>query len=473
MEVIVIGAGIGGLTTTLLLAADGHQVTLVERDDAQPPAPADAWDDWDRRGVNQFRLPHFFQPRYRQILQSEVPALLTSLEDAGMLRFDLIGVIPEQLTGGQRQGDEDFVAITGRRSVLESVVAAYTEDSEGVTVRRGFPVAGLLTGPGAAGRVPHVIGVKGDNGDELRADLVIDATGRRSPLPRWLEQIGAQPPIEELEDCGFTYYGRHFRSEDGSTPALIGPPNQDYGSLSALTLPADNGSWSIVLVASARDAAMRGLRDVDRWTEVVRTLPLVAHWLDGIPLEDKVVTMSKIEDRHRQFSTAAGDPLATGVVAVADSWACTNPSLGRGASIGAAHALALRDLLRTSDAEEPDTFARSWNLATDQVVEPWYRSTLSFDRHRLNEVHANIEGESYDLADDPSWVIVKALFASSGKDPDCLRALLSFAGVLRTPEETFASDPGLLEKVMELGAEDSDEPRLGPDREQLLQLVNG
>jgi 2-polyprenyl-6-methoxyphenol hydroxylase-like FAD-dependent oxidoreductase len=40
-----------------------------------------------------------------------------------------------------------------------------------------------------------------------------------------------------------------------------------------------------------------------------------------------------------------GEPVITGLAALGDAWACTNPSLGRGASIGLLHACALRDLL--------------------------------------------------------------------------------------------------------------------------------
>ena len=77
-----------------------------------------------------------------------------------------------------------------------------------------------------------------------------------------------------------------------------------------------------------------------------RSLPLVAHWLDGQPLDDRRSDIVKIEDRHRDF-VVDGRPVATGVVAVGDAWACTNPSRGRGASIGMLHALALRQTLRT------------------------------------------------------------------------------------------------------------------------------
>ncbi|MEI4884218.1 NAD(P)/FAD-dependent oxidoreductase, partial [Klebsiella pneumoniae] len=74
--------------------------------------------------------------------------------------------------------------------------------TSGLTVRRGAAVTGLVTGSSARPGVPHVSGVRAGDGQEFRADLVVDATGRRSTLPRLLEAIGARPPAEELDDCG-------------------------------------------------------------------------------------------------------------------------------------------------------------------------------------------------------------------------------------------------------------------------------
>ena len=179
------------------------------------------------------------------------------------------------------------------------------------------------------------------------------------------------------------------------------------------------------------------------------------------------MTMSKIEDRHREFADEDGRPLATGVIAVADSWACTNPSLGRGASIGAAY-VALRDLLRTSVASDPHGLVSAWNEVTAEVVEPWYRSTLTFDRHRLNEVHAEIEGERYDPKDDPSWTVVQALGAATGKDGDCLRANLSIAGV-ETPDQAFQNRDSSTRSWS--WAAIMQTLRLGTDRKELVALT--
>ena len=160
MDIVVTGAGICGLTTAMLLASDGHEVTVLERDPAPVPEPENAWDDWERRGVNQFRLPHFFGSRFRSIIESEFPALSEALVDAGMLRFNFMDQIPEEMTGGKRPGDDQYALITGRRSVFESVVAAFADELDHLTVRRARAVDGLVAGAGAGGaRAPVPPGV--------------------------------------------------------------------------------------------------------------------------------------------------------------------------------------------------------------------------------------------------------------------------------------------------------------------------
>ena len=145
-EVLVIGGGIAGLGATLLLAKDGHQVTLLERDPAPPPASADAaWDDWERRGVGQFRMLHFFLPRFRALLDAELPEVATALEADGANRWNPMELYPDFITGGPREGDVRFTALTGRRPMVEAALARVVQAADGVTVRRGVAVRGLLT----------------------------------------------------------------------------------------------------------------------------------------------------------------------------------------------------------------------------------------------------------------------------------------------------------------------------------------
>jgi 2-polyprenyl-6-methoxyphenol hydroxylase-like FAD-dependent oxidoreductase len=470
-RIVVIGAGVVGLGAAMLLAGDGHQVVVLERDPAPPPNdPAEAWQHWQRPGVNQFRLPHGFLAGFRSVLDAELPAVSEALQAAGALRRNYIrDVLPAAMTGGWRDGDERYELLTGRRPVVEAVLAAAAESTPGVEIRRGMAVTGLVSGASALPGVPHVAGVRTKAGKSIPADLVVDMTGRRSALPDWLQGIGARRPTEELENSGFLYYGCHFRSADGSLPVMLGPAVMQWGTIISLTLSADNGTWALGIVTGSKDTALRPLRELARWEAVVRSLPLVAHWLDGTPIEDGIQVMGRLEDRYRGF-VVHGTPVATGVAAVADSWACSNPANGRGASIGMLHALTLRDQLRAVGLDDPVTFADAFHTATAETVEPWYRTTLATDRYRLGEIEAGIRGETYD-PQDPQYQLEMALDAASRHDPDCLRASLDIRFVLRTPEEVFARTE-LRDKTVELGSGWREEQPLGPDREQLLALAS-
>ena len=469
-RIVIIGAGVVGLGTAMLLAGDGHQVTVLERDPISPPEPVEAWERWQRPGLNQFRLPHFFLAGFRSVVDAELPEVSGALRAAGALRLNVIGDAPREMTGGWRDGDDCYELLTGRRPVVEAVIATQAAATRGVEVRRGTAVTGMVSGASALPGVPHVTGVRTRAGESIPADLVVDMSGRRSALPGWLSEIGARDPAEELEDSGFVYYGRHFRSADGSVPPAIGPNVMDWGTITSLTLPADNGTWAIALVTSSKDTALRPLRETGRWEAVVRGLPLVAHWLDGTPIEDGVQVMAHLEDRYRGF-VADGRPVATGVVAVADSWACSNPANGRGASIGMLHAVTLRDQLREVGLDDPAAFAEVFHTATARTVEPWYRATLATDRYRLAEIESGVRGGTYD-PQDSQYQLGKALGAAAGQDPDCLRAYLDIWLVLRTPGEVFAR-PGLRDKILQLGSGWRDVEPLGPSREQLLALASG
>lgn len=219
--------------------------------------------------------------------------------------------------------------------------------------------AGLVTAAGALEGVPHVTGVRTITGERLEGDLVVDAMGRRSPMDRWLAHIGARPPYVEAEEWRFVYHTRYFRG--GDLPRMTAPPLSELGTVSLLTLPGDNGTWSVTVWAASSDTALRGLRDPAKFSAVVAACPLHAHWLGGDPITG-MLTMAGSLDRYHRF-LIDGRPVATGVASVGDAWACTNPSAGRGMTVGLIHARRLRDVV-ASGLQDPVSFAHAWDEVT-------------------------------------------------------------------------------------------------------------
>ena len=229
-----------------------------------------------------------------------------------------------------RPGDEQLVTWTARRTTLEQVLGRAAESEEGSEVRRGVSVTGSRPAGSTAACTSRACAIR--HGERLAADLVVDAMGRRSVLPKLLAAAGGDPVHEEAEDSGFLYYTRFFRSADGSLPA---PRAQLLTHLGSLLDPHDPGRrrvWSVTVYASSRDQPLKRLREASRWTALVRACPLHAHWLDGEPITG-ILPMGGVIDRYRRFAGNGARPGA-GVASVGDAWACTNPSLGRGMALG-------------------------------------------------------------------------------------------------------------------------------------------
>ena len=461
-EILVLGAGLTGLTTAMLLARDGHDVTVLERDAAEPPpGPEASWTRWDRAGVAQFHQLHLMLPRWREVMETELPSVLDALRAAGGLDHNMLHHRPVGQTGGWQPGDERFALVTARRPVLEAAVAAAAASCPGLQVRRGVAVTGLLTSDGEA--VPRVVGVRTDSGD-VRAELVVDAGGRRSAVTRWIVDVGGRPPVDERADCGFVYYGRHYR---GAMPAGVDAMLTHNESVSLLTLPGDNGTWGVGITTSSRDHELRALRHVPCWEAAARCYPATAGWIDAEPITG-ISVMAGIEDRQRQL-VVDSVPVVTGLVAVGDAWASTNPSLGRGASIGALHACVLRDVVAKEGTADADALVLRFAAETATTVAPYLDSTLSFDRHRLAEIEADIAGVPYQ-PDDPAWAMTRALGAGGRGDPVVARALAAIAAVQAIPGQLLG-DPAVGGAVARYLGRSHYAP--GADRAELVAAVGG
>ena len=470
-KVLVIGAGICGLGAAVLLARDGHDVTVLERDDHPiPDSPVDVWDGWVRKGVAQFRQPHNFMPGLRAILEVELPDIQDALRRAGAARFDLIHPLPPFFADqSPRDIDDKLWTYTARRPVGEWVFAKAAQTEPRITMRRGVQVVGFITGASVIQGVPHITGVRTAAGEEVLADIVIDVMGRGSPSARWLAAIGARAPYEEQADCGFTYYTRYFR---GNEPQRRGPTLTPCGTISLLTLPGDNETWSVTVFAASDDTALKSLRDADKWSRTVRAFPLHAHWLDGAPISD-IAIMSGIVDRYRRY-VVDGSPVATGIVALADAWACTNPSAGRGLTVGFIHAVRLRDVLRQT-ANDSLALAEQFDEVTEAEVTPWYRAQLAMDRFRFAQMRALRDNRELPAPADELTRQCASLFATMAADPDLFRAGLEYVGTI-TPIQNILRRPEIAERIAVAMAaiRGSGLPAVpGPTREQLVELANG
>jgi flavin-dependent dehydrogenase len=165
-----------------------------------------------------------------------------------------------------------------------------------------------------------------------------------------------------------------------------------------------------------------------------------------------------------------GQPVATGIALLADAWACTNPALGRGMTFGLLHAQQLRDSVR-AHLEDPRDFAEAWDAATETKLTLWYRETVQENRVRLRQYEALRNGLEPKQPSARADALRAALLTAMPHDPDLFRAFLESRCCITPLSETLAH-PRLVERILELARDRERPPIPGPNREQLLQLLN-
>jgi 2-polyprenyl-6-methoxyphenol hydroxylase-like FAD-dependent oxidoreductase len=470
-DIVIVGAGIGGLGAALILGRQGRRVVVCERDPALVPGSSEEmWSAWPRPGTPQARLGHGFYPGFRLLLQEHAPDVLQRLWDTGAPPLDWTTRMPGD---ERRPEDGELTGFMCRRPVVEGILRQAVEAEPTVQVRAGCSVAGLLAASSPLGGIPRVVGVRTKDQGEIAADSVVVAGGGRLPIQRWLEEIGAQPPAEEAEGCGFHWYARHFRlhlrpGEDHTvmTPLTTGG---DLRWLKYVCWGTDQGTFCVEFGVPIWEHALHALRDDAVFMAVVRAMPEWPAWLDPercTPIQT-VAVMGQEHNRLRQF-IREGHPLALGLHVIGDTRCQTNSAYGWGAGLAFAEAVVLADVL----AEWPgDAVAQTaaFEARLGEEIAGRYRLSSVLDRACLRAYRGE---PAWDAGESSAGFRESVVVPAGREDAEVFRAVRRRHFQL-DPVDALAGNSAVHERARQIAATKPSAPPQpsGPTREEVLQII--
>jgi 2-polyprenyl-6-methoxyphenol hydroxylase-like FAD-dependent oxidoreductase len=426
---VVIGASMGGLLAARALADVFETVTLLERD-AFPVA--DVW----RKGVPQGDHAHGLLAFGRRVIEAFFPGWTDAVVADGGIRCDIAHDVAWFGHGvALKPGPSDMVGLLASRPVLEGHVRRRLLALPNVRAIEHCSVRGLAAS--ADNATITGVRVRIDNAAErtIAADLVVDASGRGSQSPAWLDGLGYACPEDERIEVGVGYTTRLYRRRP-----------TDLGGKVGVVVAASEPNWrgGVILFQSE-----------DRWIVSVGgyfgdhapdDAQMFAAYAGSLPTQEIHDIVAKAEplsdfrtyrfpaNLRRRYERLAHFP--NNYLVFADAICSFNPTYGQGMTVAAQEALLLRDAVRAGTA---DLAQRFFTVAAAVIDTPWDIAVGNDLRH------PQVQGPRPAKVKFINWYIGK-LHRAAERDGDLAKAFLRVANLDAPPQSLL--HPAIMSRVI-------------------------
>lgn len=370
---VIIGGSVAGLTAARVLSERFVRVTVLERD-------AIAVRPEVRKSVPQGRHFHTLLFGGEQALSALYPGFTDRLRAMGAVRWRVgvqnaiirpDGKVRTAALGSVRElRDLGFDAYNQSRAVLEHCIRQATAEITNVELRAGTNVQGLALESG------RVRGVRCDDAT-VAAELVVDASGRGSRAPRWLAELGFQPPQETSIGVDLGYASTRFRTPDScAVPermlGFFGPaPRYTRGAYLAAI---EDGQWIVTLVGRFGAFPPTDEAGFLAFAESLHT-PLLHELIKDAERVAEIASFRYAQSVHRHYERLEAFP--KGFLVIGDAVCSFNPVYGQGMSTAAQQAKALQQVV--AEAAGLDGLAQAFFPRAAEVISAPWALTASAD----------------------------------------------------------------------------------------------
>ncbi|MBT6587696.1 MAG: FAD-dependent oxidoreductase [Rhodospirillaceae bacterium] len=342
-QIVVLGAGIGGLLAAGAAAPYFDRVIVVEKDQLpdQPlaePVP--------RKGVPQGPQVHAIIKRGENTITGIFPDFPDRMRAAGSATVIAGWNLQVHEGGGWHpRRDFGFSIFAQTRALMEQVIRGCLLDLANVTLKAGCRFTGLdLSDNGAV----KAVRISGDDpgGGDIAADLVVDAMGRGSPMPKWLDDHGHGMVRRSRAGINIHYVTMLLRRPEAyrdSADAWVIRAKAPAKVRGATLIPIEGGRWLLTLASRFGDLPPLDFPDC---LEFARSV-------EGGVLYD-LIKDTEVTTAPRRFMVPEAllahfdemDDLPAGLLPLGDVIGNFNPMLAQGMTIASLHAESLGHCLQ-------------------------------------------------------------------------------------------------------------------------------
>ncbi len=450
-QAVVIGGSIGGLCAARVLSDHFDRIIVVDRDSFPEEAA-------HRKGVPQSRHPHALLDGGRRELERLFPGF-----DAAMLEGGAVEVNPGmemarmQPAGWSPRRNSHSTLLFCSRILIESVIRKLVAPLGSIEFVEDTEVTRLLVDEPEKG-VVGVAARRRSTGEqtEVRADLVVDASGSETKAPEWLAALGLSPPEKTVIDANAGYSTRWYELADPDKwPAdwwwkviWINPvrdPSRPEEQYVGLLFPVENSRW---VVTTASWGGRELPRDGESFERIVSKLrsPILSEALALAEPISPVYARRSMQNFWRHYERWTDE--LRGFIAVADAVCAFNPVYGQGMTSAARCAGVLQSRLEAEAPETPGFEKRFFAAQGDFLEIPWTMAT-SADRQQVRTVEAeSSSGEAPpSLASRIGAFTMRQFTQAAARDRVLERALFDVINLSRHPR-SLMREPGLLGRVL-------------------------
>lgn len=433
---IVIGGSMAGMLTARVLADYFDRVTIIERD--QLPAGPTA-----RSGVPQARHLHVLLARGRAILEEMFPGFGAEMRDAGAHELDVANDTAWLTPGGWGINYPSAIkALTFTRDLLDWVVRGRVKANPPIRFLEECDVTGLLARDdrgavtGVAVKFRPAAGDLAGTEKQLSAALVVDASGRASKLPIWLQALGYEAPAESVVNSHLGYASRLYKLPATMQPAFKGifiqaaPPRHVRAGLA---FPVEGGRWMVTLVGGDGDYAPTDEEGFLDFARSLRAPGLYDLIRDARPLT-AISGYRNTENRRRHYERLARRP--ENLLIIGDGACAFNPVYGQGMTTAALGAQLLAELLhqqrRQRGADDLTGLAERFQKRLAKINHaPWMLATGEDYRYR------STEGGTAKVSDRLTHRYLDHVFQLATRSEAVRERFLQVQGMLKPPIALF------------------------------------